>query len=111
MENKNHYISFGKLGQVHPTTVMACFSLFYVAAWSSVTLLIFGHILFQWDLTTELMYGQDLAASSPEPSSSFAKLAAQYIFSSRGNIRNGHHKPSFYGAVHVYGLFIRTALR
>ena len=59
MENKNHYISFGKLGQFHPTTVMACMALFYAAAWSSVTLLLFGNILFEWDLTTELMWGQD----------------------------------------------------
>ena len=59
MENKNHYISFGKLGQFHPTTVMACMALFYVAAWSSLTLLLFGHIIFEWDLTIELLWGQD----------------------------------------------------
>ena len=54
-----NYISFGKLGQFHPTTVMACMALFYAAAWSSVTLLLFGHILSEWDLTSELMWGQD----------------------------------------------------
>ena len=59
MENHSGYISFGKLGQFHPTTVMACFSLLYVAAWSSVTLILFGHTLFMWDTMTGLMWGQD----------------------------------------------------
>ena len=65
MENHSGYISFGKLGQFHPTTVMACFSLLYAAAWTSVTLLLFGHTLFMWDTVTELMWGQDFLLLPP----------------------------------------------
>ena len=59
MENHSGYISFGKLGQFHPTTVMACFSLFYAAAWSSVFLIVFGDTLHIGDVITELMWGQE----------------------------------------------------
>ena len=59
MENHSGYISFGKLGQFHPTTVMACFSLFYIAAWSSVVLIVFGDTLHIGDVITELMWGQE----------------------------------------------------
>ena len=59
MENHSGYISFGKLGQFHPTTVMACFSLFYAAAWSSVALIVFGDTLHHWDVVSELMWGQE----------------------------------------------------
>ena len=65
MENHSGYISFGKLGQFHPTTVMACFSLFYAAAWTSVALLLFGHTLFMWDTVSELMWGQDFLLLPP----------------------------------------------
>ena len=66
MENKNHYISFGRLGQFHPTTVMACFSLFYVAAWTSVAVILFGPPLFNWDIITELMWGRDWLLLPPQ---------------------------------------------
>ena len=59
MENHSGYISFGKLGQFHPATVMACFSLFYAAAWSSVFLIVFDDTLHHWDVITELMWGQE----------------------------------------------------
>ena len=59
MESHSGYISFGKLGQFHPTTVMACFSLFCIAAWSSVFLIVFGDTLHEWDVIIQLTWGQD----------------------------------------------------
>ena len=59
MENKNHYISFGRLGQFHPTTVMALISLLYVAGWSFTTWSVFGHTLFMGDTSTGLLWGLD----------------------------------------------------
>ena len=45
---------------------MACIALFYVAAWSSVTLILFGHTLFMWDTMTGLMWGQDWLLLPPQ---------------------------------------------
>ena len=97
MENHSGYISFGKLGQFHPTTVMTCMALFYAAAWTSVTLLIFGHILFQWDLTTGLMYGQDWLLLPPNHHPPLPNWLLNIFFQAGGTFGTAIISPLFLG--------------
>ena len=74
-----------------------------------MTLLLFGHTLFMGDVSSALLWGQDWLLLPPRHPP-FANWLLNIFFQSRGIIRSNHHKPSFSGALPVYGLFIRTAL-
>ena len=79
-------ITFGRLGQFHPTTVMACISLLYVVLWFGIPLILFDQPAFFWtDVVRELMWGRDWLIFPPwHPP--FARLAGIYIFCTRGNM-------------------------
>ena len=53
-------ITFGRLGQFHPTTVMVCISLLYVVLWFCIPLILFDQPAFFWmDVVRGLMWGRD----------------------------------------------------
>ena len=52
-------ITFGRLGQFHPTTVMACISLLYVVLWFGIPLILFDQPAFFFDdVVRTLMSGR-----------------------------------------------------
>ena len=97
MENHSGYISFGKLGQFHPTTVMACFSLFYAAAWSSVVLIVFGDTLHIGDVILELMWGQEWLLLPPNYHPPLPNWILNIFFQLGGRHSTAIISPFFYG--------------
>ena len=72
-------ITFGRLGQFHPTTVMACISLLYVVLWFGIPLILFDQPAFFLDgCCARADVGSGLADFSAA-ASSFVPLVVIYV--------------------------------
>ena len=104
MENHSGYISFGKLGQFHPTTVMVSFSLLYAAAWSSVVLIVFGDTLHIGEAVTMLIWGQDWLLLPPRHPP-FPNWTINIFFQIGGAYGTAIIGPLFYG-LHLFMVYL-----